>query len=88
MLKKILIFLLTLITLISAVACGENESGVGGGGQGEIDKNYQKWDVWGTKTIEFINDDVLDFTCHRDALVDFYNWMQPHVEYANSQWGR
>ena len=37
MLKKILIFLLTLITLISTVACGENESGVGGGGQGEID---------------------------------------------------
>ena len=54
----------------------------------EFDKNYEKWDVWGTKTIEFINDDVLDFTCHRDAVVDFYNWMQPHVEYANSQWGR
>lgn len=53
----------------------------------EFTKNYQKWNVWGTKTVEYLRDDVLNFENHKDAVRYFYNWMSAHVEYANSQWG-
>jgi hypothetical protein len=53
-----------------------------------FDDNYKKWKVWGTKTIEFITDDCLAFSNHNDAVTYFYTWMESHIEYADSQWGK
>ncbi len=53
----------------------------------EFTKNYQKWNIWGTKTVDFMTDEAKKFTCHRDAVSYFYNWMDKHIDYANSVWG-
>ena len=55
--------------------------------QSEFNRNYDKWNIWGTKTVSFLRNDVTKFRCHTDAVQYFYNWMETHVDYADSVWG-
>ena len=52
----------------------------------EFDRNYTLWNVWGTKTFEFVTDECLTWSTHNDAVRHFYNWMNAHIDYADSQW--
>ena len=52
----------------------------------DFDNNFTKWKVWGKKNYEFLTDNVLEFSNHKDAVEYFYTWMSDHIEYADSQW--
>lgn len=53
----------------------------------DFDKNFYVNPVFGTKNYEYLNDAVYSYTCHKDAVTWFYNWMNQHINYANSWWG-
>ena len=54
--------------------------------KGEFTANFTKWNVWGDKEIDFITDDCLEWATHKDAVTHFYEWMDSHITYADSQW--
>ena len=51
-----------------------------------LSANFTKWNVWGDKEIDFITDDCLEWATHKDAVTHFYEWMDSHITYADSQW--